>query len=100
LVASSVEHALMVARGEALRLGADEIAVIGGADVYRQTLPLADRIVFTRVHLRPDGDATFPPVDPHVWTEIRHEDFAAGPQDDASFTVSVFDRTAKNRRVD
>jgi dihydrofolate reductase len=92
LVAPSVELALAVARGDALRRGSGEIAVIGGADIYRQTLPLADRIVFTRVHLRPAGDATFPALDPHVWSETGREDFAAGPHDDASFTVVVYDR--------
>ena len=75
---------------------AGEIAVIGGADIYRQTLPLADRIVFTRVHLRPAGDATFPAIDPQIWTETGREDFAAGPHDDASFTVLVFDRVGAN----
>ncbi|MGE4257180.1 MAG: dihydrofolate reductase [Xanthobacteraceae bacterium] len=92
LVASSVEAALAVARGDALRRGSGEIAVIGGADIYRQTLPLADRIVFTRVHLRPAGETTFPAIDPQIWVETGREDFAAGPHDDASFTVQVFDR--------
>ena len=69
--------------------------MIGGADIYRQTLPLADRIVFTRVHLQPAGDTTFPPIDPQVWIETGREDFAAGPHDDASFTVQMFDRAAR-----
>jgi dihydrofolate reductase len=92
LVAPSVPAALTAARGDALRRGAGEIAVIGGADVYRQTLPLADRIVFTRVHLRPRGDSTFPPIDPKAWTENNRTEHAAGPQDDAPYTVLVFDR--------
>jgi dihydrofolate reductase len=92
LVASSVEAALAAARGDALRRGSGEIAVIGGADIYRQTLPLADRIVFTRVHLRPAGDTMFPVIDPQIWVETGREDFAAGPHDDASFTVQVLDR--------
>ena len=50
LVSSSVEAALEAARGDALRRGADEIAVIGGADIYAQTMSLADRLVITRVH--------------------------------------------------
>jgi dihydrofolate reductase len=92
LVAPTVEAALAAARGDALRRGSGEIAVIGGADIYGQTLPLADRIVFTRVHLRPGGDVTFPAIDPQIWTQTGHEDFAAGPNDDAPFTVQVFDR--------
>ncbi len=71
LVAPSVEAALTVARGDALRRGAGEIAVIGGADIYRQTMPVADRMVFTRVHLQPDGDTRFPSIDPTVWNETE-----------------------------
>lgn len=93
VVAPSLSAALAAARGDALRRGADEIAVIGGADVYRQALPLADRIVFTRVHLQPHGDSTFPPIDPNAWSETSRSEHAAGPQDDAPFSVLVFDRT-------
>lgn len=100
VVAPSVEVALAAARGDALRRGSGEIAVIGGADIYRQTLPFADRIVFTRVHLQPAGDTRFPAIDPHVWTETGREDFAAGPQDDASFTVMVFDHNAASPRME
>ncbi len=94
LVAPTISAALATARGDALRRGADEIAVIGGADIYRQTLPMADRIVFTRVHLQPTGDSTFPLIDPGIWIENGRTEFAAGPQDDAPFTVLVFDRVA------
>jgi dihydrofolate reductase len=92
LVAPTISAALATARGDALRRGADEIAVIGGADIYRQTLPMADRIVFTRVHLQPPGDSTFPLIDPGIWIESGRTEYAAGPQDDAPFTVLVFDR--------
>ena len=60
VAAPSVEAALTAARGDALRRGADEIAVVGGADIYAETMALADRLVITRVHLRPAGDTTFP----------------------------------------
>ena len=92
-VAPSLSAALTTARGDALRRGSNEIAVIGGADVYRQALPLADRIVLTRVHLQSKGDSTFPPIDPNAWSEQSRTEHAAGPQDDAPFTVLVFDRT-------
>jgi dihydrofolate reductase len=94
VAAPSLPAALAVARGDALRRGGDEIAVIGGADVYRQALPIADRIVFTRVHLVATGDSTFPAVDPDAWIEKSRTEHAAGPHDDAPFTVLVFDRTA------
>ena len=94
LVAPTIEAALTIARGDALRRGTDEIVVIGGADVYAQTLASADRLVLTRVHLQPDGDTTFPPIDPHLWREVQRSEHRAGPDDEASFTVIVYRRTA------
>jgi dihydrofolate reductase len=92
VVAPDIEAALTVARGDALRRGATEIAVIGGADIYAQTMPVADRLVLTRVHLRPDGDTAFPAVDPDVWQETETAEHRAGPGDEASFSVSLYRR--------
>src|SRR2546423_15175012 len=63
LVAPSLDAALAAARGDALRRCADAIAVIGGAQIYAQTIERADRLVITRVHLHPAGDTKFPPID-------------------------------------
>ncbi len=68
LVAPSLEAALEAARGDALRRGTD-IMVIGGADIYAQAMPLADRLEITQVHMAPEGDTLFPAIDPAVWRE-------------------------------
>jgi len=94
LVAPSVETALTAARGDALRRSADAIIVIGGADIYAQTIASADRLLMTRVHLQPSGDTKFPPLDPNVWQETQRTEHRAGPDDDASFTVLVYERRA------
>ena len=94
LVAPSIEAALTVARGDALRRGAGQIAVIGGADIYAQTMTAADRLVVTRVHLRPGGDTKFPSVDPNVWKEVERAEHRAGPHDEADFTIVVYERCA------
>ena len=51
-VARSLDDAIALARSWC---GADEIMVIGGAEIYRQALPLADRVYLTRVHAQPGG---------------------------------------------
>jgi dihydrofolate reductase len=94
LVVPSVEAALTAARGDALRRSADAIMVIGGADIYAQTIARADRLLVTRVHLQPSGDTKFPPLDPNNWQETRRTEHRAGPDDDASFTVLVYERRA------
>lgn len=56
---------------------AEQIMIIGGAEIYAQALPIATRIELTRVHLAPDGDALFPPLDPAIWAETARTAVAA-----------------------
>jgi dihydrofolate reductase len=95
LVTSSLDAGMAAARGDALRRNADAIMVIGGADIYAQLLPAADRLEITQVHLQPNGDATFPPIDPVCWKEVSRAEHAAGPGDDASFTILRYERIGK-----
>ena len=94
LVAPEIASALAVARADALRRDVSEIAVIGGAEIYAQTMEIADRLLITRVHLHPHGETRFPVIDPDVWTESRRTLHPAGPGDEASFTVLVYERRA------
>jgi dihydrofolate reductase len=92
LVVPSVEAALAVARGDALRRGVDAIAVIGGADIYAQCMAQADRLLITQVHLRPTGDTKFPIIDPTTWSAAGRSDHEAGPGDEAGFSVIEYKR--------
>jgi dihydrofolate reductase len=94
IVAPSIEAALAAARGDALRRAADAVAVIGGAELYGHTIAYADRLVITRVHLRPDGDTVFPDIDPKLWREVERSAHEPGPDDAAGFTVLVYERHA------
>lgn len=67
IVARSVEQAIEAATDAAKRMGVDEIFVIGGADLYAKTLPLADRIHLTEVDAIVEGDVRFPPFDTSDW---------------------------------
>jgi dihydrofolate reductase len=69
----SVEAALSVAR-EALAADRSTVYVAGGATVYEQFLPLADRMVLTEVHEQSDGDTYFPEVDWSNWDERTRDD--------------------------
>ena len=84
LVARSLETALEAAHGDALRRGTD-IMVIGGAEIYAQAMPFADRLEITRIHLAAAGDTRFPPIDPTMWREAGREPHRAGEGDDAAF---------------
>jgi dihydrofolate reductase len=63
---------------EALRLAnAPHVMVIGGAEIYRLLLPLADRIELTEVALTPKGDAIIDYPDAAEWREAAREDHPA-----------------------
>lgn len=83
---------LAAGRAMAEEMGADEYAVIGGALIYAETLPLAERIRLTEVKLAPKGDATFPKLNPEEWREVEREEVKAGPNDDADFVARVMER--------
>ena len=91
VVAHDLASALTAARGDALRRGTDTIMVIGGTDIFVQTLPLADRLEITIVHARPQGDILFPPIDPASWREVERSEHPPGAQDDAGFAFVAFD---------
>ena len=93
LAAADLEEALELARAKARARGADEIPIIGGAQIYELALPRADRIYLTRVHASPDGDTRFPEIDKTQWRETSRERFCAGPKDSADYSFVVLERT-------
>jgi len=92
LVAPGIEQALSAGRGDALRRGTGEIAVIGGTEIFLQTMPVADRIVLTRVHANPQGDTYMPAIDLSVWRETGRVPHERGPDDDYGFTFVQYER--------
>jgi len=90
VLATSIDAALAIARGDATKHGVDEIMVIGGSDVFEALMSRADRLEITHVHAAPEGDAFFPPIDPARWREQKRTEFPAGPNDSASFAVATY----------
>lgn len=92
MLANSLEAALALAEREAVRLGVDEAAVIGGAEIYAQALPLADRLRLTEVHGTPVGDVTFPAFDRTAWREAEREGPIQGEKDEFAFSFVDYER--------
>jgi dihydrofolate reductase len=67
IVTHSLDQAIAACAGD------DEIFVVGGAELYAQALPLADRLYLTEVQQNVDGDAHFPLFDPKQWQETARE---------------------------
>lgn len=92
IVTTSFEAAHAVALGDALRRGADEIAIIGGAEIYRQWMQAADTLDITEVHARPEGDTHFAPIDPEHWEEMSRVRHPSGPDDSVDFSYVTYRR--------
>ncbi len=87
-VVSSLGEALELAKKD----GGEEVDVIGGGEIYRQALPLADRMYLTVVHGTFAGDTFFPEFSAEEWQEVskkRHEPDARNPY---PFTEYVYER--------
>ena len=65
----SIDEAIEAAKVEA----DDEIIIMGGAQIYALSLPIADRIYYTQVHQSPEGDAFFPELG-EEWKETQRDD--------------------------
>ena len=94
VVTPSLQAALAVARGDALRRGADAVMVAGGGEIYAQAMALADRLLITLVHDRPAGNAVFPAMDATAWREAERAEYAPAADDDVAFALLRFERTA------
>lgn len=88
----SLADALAVAKGDALRRSVTEIAVIGGAEIYAASMPVADRLEVTEVHAGVDGDAVFPAIDPSVWRETARCRNRADAGDAADYSYVTYRR--------
>jgi len=95
IVTTSAADAGAVALGDALRRSVAEIAVIGGAEIYRQWLDRADRLEITEVHARPEGDTHFD-IDKAEWDEVGRIRHPAGPDDSADYSYVTYRRRAGN----
>ncbi|PHN33081.1 dihydrofolate reductase [Pseudomonas sp. ICMP 460] len=84
----SLDAAVERAEAWALAQGANELMLIGGAQLYAQGLAQADRLYLTRVALSPEGDAWFPQFDEQQWKRVSNvENPAEGEKPAYNFEV-------------
>jgi dihydrofolate reductase len=84
-VFASLDQALNAGQGR-------ELVVIGGADLYRQTLGFATRLELTEVQAEVDGDTWFPEIDPAAWIETASEAHPADARHALPFRFVTLDR--------
>lgn len=94
LVAHSLADAVQLSQQIAQRDGVEEAMVVGGGEIYRQALPLANRIYLTEVGAEVEGDAYFPVVDLLSWREVKRQTGIGG---DYPYAFVIFERVKTNR---
>jgi dihydrofolate reductase len=85
-VAHSLEQALAVAGG------VPEVMIVGGAMLYAQALPLADRLYLTMVETQVEGDTSFPEYDSEQWREVERERHPADASNPYAYSFVTLSR--------
>lgn len=92
-VVHSLDAAIKIAESVCLIDGAEEVIVIGGAEIYRLALEKADRLYMTQVHADVDGDACFPEFDLAQWQELAREDYSASGSNPYDYSFIVLEKS-------
>jgi dihydrofolate reductase len=72
-----------------------EVFVIGGGSVYRQFMPIADRLYITHVHRKAPADVYFPTIDRRKWKIIEKEECISEDEKKIPYTYIIYQRRGK-----
>jgi dihydrofolate reductase len=89
-VVHSFEEALEAARP------AEEVLVVGGAEIYAEALGVADRIYLTRVEAEVEGDTYFPDLPPGEWREVESEALDADQRNAHAMRFITLERAGRS----
>lgn len=70
----------------------EENFIIGGGSIYKQFMPLSDRLYITHVHKKAPADIYFPVIDLNEWKIVEKEDFPVNENSDVSYTYIIYER--------
>ncbi len=85
-VAHSIDELLEMVKDE------NEVMICGGASVYRQFLPLADKLYLTYIHQNFEGDTSFPEFDINNWEEISRKDHESDEKNLYRYSFVILER--------
>jgi len=86
VTAYSIEDAIQKCSSEG------EVFIIGGGSIYRQFMPIADRLYITHVHKKTQADVYFPVIDPVVWKAVSTEEFVSDSPDAIPYSYVIYQR--------
>ena len=88
----STFHSLEAAIQAAEDKGLKTVFILGGGEIYRQSMKLVDKLIITEVHEEFDGDTYFPEIDPEIWQEVSREEHKADEKNKYDFAFVVYER--------
>jgi dihydrofolate reductase len=91
-VAHDLGSSLDLAQARARAMGAKEVIVAGGGDLYKHLIGQADKLYLTFVEIAPQGNVLFPQVDWSQWQEEERLRPQPEPKDEANVTFVAFRR--------
>lgn len=89
---ADVFHSLESAIESAEKKGLQTVFILGGGEIYRQSMTLADRLIITEVHHDFDGDTYFPEIDPEIWQEVSREEHSADEKNKYDYAFVQYER--------
>lgn len=90
----SLEEAIAAAKNE---LNARPVFIIGGAQIYTESLSLVDRLYITFIETVVEGDAFFPEIDTNLWREVSREKHLADEDNQFAYDFVVFERSVPSK---
>lgn len=85
-------HSLQEAIDYAQAQGETEAFVIGGGEIYRQSMQLINKLYYTHVHAEVEGDTYFPAVDWQHWHEVERTDHEADDRHTYAFSTAIYEK--------
>lgn len=92
MACTSLEDAIATARRIATGRGVDTIFITGGAEIYKQAMPLIDTLYLTEIHLSPEGTTFFPEFDRSQFVETSRLEQPQQDGEEAGYTITVLER--------
>jgi dihydrofolate reductase len=75
------------------KIGVEELFIIGGGQIYAETINLCDRLEITEVDAFPAGDTFFPAIDPVIWKETGRDDYPADEKNEYPFSFVTYEKS-------
>ena len=88
----TVVHSIAEGLKLAEAAGEEEAFIIGGGEIYRQSMELVDKIYYTEVKAVVEGDTFFPEINPDTWQEVSRTKYSADEKNEYAFDILEYVR--------